>query len=161
MQEGTKKTVIWETNSEPPRNYIWIQSDGIAYEYDWDIREWVPSKNIGPGSGGANVVCKTTAKWNETQGYVPAKGEIIVYSDYRQIEKDGQLVDVPGIKIGSGNAYVQDLAFAGDGSAEIDWEEHINNKVIHTNAEEKDFWNSKLNIDDSEISDGNLIFTRN
>lgn len=39
MQEGTKKTVIWETNSEPPRNYIWIKADGYPYEYDWDIRE--------------------------------------------------------------------------------------------------------------------------
>ena len=41
------------------------------------------------------------------------------------------------------------------------FERHIEDTTIHTNTEEKDFWNSKLNIDDSGIRDGNLIFTRN
>ena len=158
MQEGTKKTVIWETNSEPPRNYIWIRPNGVAYEYDNDIREWVISPNIGPGSGGTNVVCKTTAEWNATRGYVPAKGEIIVYTDYRQVEKDGQLVDVPGIKIGSGNAYVQDLMFAGESQVDIEIKEHILNKDIHTNLEEKDYWNNKVGIDESGLSSETLIF---
>ena len=142
MQEGTKRTVIWETNSEPPRNYIWIRPNGIAYEYDWTLREWVVSPNI--GQGGVNVTCKTTAEWNETVGYIPAKGEIIVYSDYKQVEKDGQLVDVPGIKIGSGNAYVQDLMFVGESSVEIDIRElkqeladHIEDEDRHTNRNEK------------------------
>lgn len=61
MQEGTKKTVIWETNSEPPRNYIWIKSDGYAYEYDWDLRKWVLSKHIGAPSG-VSITTKTTAE---------------------------------------------------------------------------------------------------
>lgn len=161
MQEGTKKTIIWEANSEPPRNYIWVKNDGIAYEYDWDLREWVPSPNIGQGGGLMNVVVKTTAEWNETLGYIPAKGEIVIYSDYRQVEKDGQMIDVPGIKIGSGNAYVQDLAFAGEAQIDIDIYEHINNTSIHTNPTEKNYWNSKLNIDESGIESGNLIFTRN
>jgi len=162
MQEGTKKTIIWETNSEPPRNYIWVKSDGIPYEYDWDLREWVPSKDIGQAGGGTNVVCKTTAEWNETIGYIPAVGEIIVYTDYKQVEKDGEMVNVPGIKIGSGNAYVQDLMFVGDVAIDIEEiERHINDTTIHTNSGEKDYWNSKINIDDSDLNNGNLIFTRN
>lgn len=161
MQEGTKKTIIWETNSEPPRNYIWVKSDGIPYEYDEDIREWVPSKNIGSGSG-TNVVCKTTAEWNETIGYVPAVGEIIVYTDYKQVEKDGEMVDVPGIKIGSGNAYVQDLMFVGDVAIDTQiLEDHINDTTIHTNTEEKDFWNGKVSIDESGLISETLIFKTN
>ena len=160
MQEGTKKTIIWETNSEPPRNYIWVKSDGIPYEYDEDIREWVPSKNIGSGSG-TNVVCKTTAEWNETIGYVPAVGEIIVYTDYKQVEKDGEMVNVPGIKIGSGNAYVQDLMFVSGSSIDIDFYDHINNTSIHTNSEEKDFWNTKVSIDESKLSSETLFFKTN
>lgn len=161
MQEGTKKTIIWETNSEPPRNYIWVKPNGVPYEYDEGIREWVISKNIGSGSG-VNVVCKTTAEWNETIGYVPAVGEIIVYTDYKQVEKDGEMVDVPGIKIGSGNAYVQDLMFVGDVAIDTQiLEDHINDTTIHTNAEEKDFWNNKISIDDSGLDSENLIFIIN
>lgn len=67
-------------------------------------------------------------------------GEIIVYTDYKQIEKDGVMIDVPGIKIGSGNAYVQDLAFVEGAAIEAEaLERHINDTTIHTNAEEKDF----------------------
>lgn len=49
------------------------------------------------------------------------------------------MVNVPGIKIGSGNAYVQDLMFVSGSSIDIDFYDHINNTSIHTNSEEKDF----------------------
>lgn len=50
------------------------------------------------------------------------------------------MVDVPGIKIGSGNAYVQDLMFVGDVAIDTQiLEDHINDTTIHTNTEEKDF----------------------
>ena len=111
-----------------------MKPDGVPYEYDEEIREWVVSKNIGV-PGGVSVVCKTTAEWNETVGYIPAVGEIIVYTDYKQVEKEGELVDVPGIKIGNGNAYVQDLMFVGDVAIDIHIiEEHIADTVVHTNA---------------------------
>lgn len=160
MQEGTKKTIIWETNSEPPKNYIWIKPDGIPYEYDKELREWGVSKNIG-AAGGISVVCKTTAEWNETIGYIPAVGEIIVYTDYKQVEKDGEMVNVPGIKIGSGNAYVQDLMFVSGSTIDIDFYDHINNTSIHTNSKEKDFWNTKVSIDESKLRSETLFFKTN
>lgn len=52
----------------------------------------------------------TTANWNAAQGFIPLAGEIIIYDDYEQV--DGQ--NIPGIKIGTGNAYVQDLPFIVD-----------------------------------------------
>lgn len=159
MQEGTKKTVIWETNSEPPRNYIWIKSDGFAYEYDWDIREWVLSPNL--PQGGVNVTSKTTAEWNAATGYIPAKGEIIVYSDRRTIVKDEGTIVVPGVKIGDGSSYVGDLPFLDEGETQIDIEEHISDTTIHTNTEEKDFWNNKISIDYSELNSETLVFKTN
>lgn len=161
MQEGTKKTVIWETNSEPPRNYIWVKSDGLPYEYDWDIREWVLSKNIGV-SGGYNVTIKTTAEWNAAGDYVPAEGELIVYSDRKQVVQDGQTVNVPAIKIGNGTDSVNNLVFVDEGAADVDYiEQHINDTTIHTNTDEKNFWNNKVSIDESELGSETLIFKTN
>ena len=78
----------------------------------------------------------TTEYWNSQIGYVPAKGEIIVYSDYDTTEKDGQTVDVPGIKIGSGNGYVQDLSFVNEGLVDR-LLAHIQDSSIHVTNEQK------------------------
>lgn len=41
-----KKTIIWEDNNEPPKDYIWVKSDGKAYEFDYMDRLWKESKVI-------------------------------------------------------------------------------------------------------------------
>lgn len=95
----------------------------------------------------------TTAHWNAALGFVPLDGELIIYTDYRTetVVEDGKQVvkDVPGMKIGDGKAYVQDLPFQ-SGVSEKDIE----------------FWNNKVNIDDSNESaetlvGETLVFTRN
>lgn len=48
--EFKKKTIIWEDNNEPPKDYIWVKSDGKAYEYSYSQRKWIESKSIS-GSG--------------------------------------------------------------------------------------------------------------
>lgn len=115
----------------------------------------------------------TTANWNNARGFVPLPGEIIIYDDYETktytVEEYGETVtktvNIPNIKIGTGNAYVQDLAFVDQKTREI-LMEHINNQDIHTTLQEKLFWNNKINIDDSEdvligeLSDETLIFNR-
>lgn len=74
--------------------------------------------------------------------------------------------NIPGIKIGSGNAYVQDLVFVGEDLSEK-LLAHIENEELHTTLGEKAFWNNKVNIDDSyeamneELIDETLIFNRN
>jgi hypothetical protein len=96
----------------------------------------------------AIVKYNTTAYWDSRVSYIPGPGDIIIYSDFKTIEN------------GTGNAYVQDLAFINDfDSAEI--MEHISNTVIHVTQEEKDFWNNKLNIDDAQEVIGEvLVFNR-
>ena len=113
-------------------------------------------KNIGiVGSG--EVLINTTKHWNSMIGFVPDAGSIIIYVDKDIV--DGK--NVPGIKIGSGNAYIQDLAFVNQ-SLENDLFSHINNTDIHVSLQDKSRWDNKVNIDDrvSDIQGEVLIFTR-
>lgn len=41
-----KKTIIWEDNNEPPKNYIWVKSDNKAYEFDYANNQWKESDTI-------------------------------------------------------------------------------------------------------------------
>lgn len=90
----------------------------------------------------------TTANWDRVKGtFIPLDGELIVYTDYRQetyTDSGGQTHtrDVPAFKVGTGNAYLGDLAFA----------------VV--TPEEVTFWNNKLNLIE-DITDEKLVFTRN
>lgn len=115
----------------------------------------------------------TTENWNKAKGFIPLPGEIIIYDDYEvktwTVEEYGQTVtktaNIPNIKIGTGNAYVQDLAFV-DEKTRAMLIEHINNQDVHTTLQEKLFWNNKINIDDSEdiqvgeLSNETLILNR-
>ena len=116
----------------------------------------------------------TTAHWNQAIGFIPLPGEVIVYEDYETktytVEEYGRTVtktiNIPNIKIGTGNAYVQDLAFVDEKTRDI-LIEHIHNQDIHTTLQEKIFWNNKINVDDAEeqitgeLEDETLILNRN
>ena len=107
-----------------------------------------------------NIEYNTTAYWDSYTGYIPPRGTIIVYSDYKSVQRDGETVYVPGIKVGSGNGYVQDLGFV-DEAVATQLLSHIQNTGIHVTATEKTFWNNKLNINDNQEVVGNvLIFNR-
>lgn len=131
----------------------------------------------------------TTDGWNQARGFIPLKGEMIVYTDWKPkyvVDIDGRYVldsngnkirsfvdnepqFVPGLKVGDGMAYVQDLPFV-DEDLRAKLMEHIDNQEIHLLTGEREFWNSKVDIiDEDDIiyseqsEDGNyttLIFTR-
>lgn len=101
-----------------------------------------------------------TVDWESDKSFIPKRGELVIYSDRGQVEEDGELVDVPGIKIGDGLAYLVDLPFVGDDQAQIITgllRDHANNHDIHVTLEEKEFWNNKLNF---VLSEENLILNR-
>lgn len=103
----------------------------------------------------------TTDFWNSCRGYIPNRGQIIVYSDYKTIRKDGKEIKVPGIKVGSGNGYVQDLAFVAEDITES-LLQHINNNNVHVTPEQKAYWSNKLNVTDAhEVVEEALILNRN
>lgn len=98
----------------------------------------------------------TTADWNSLLSFVPAEGQIVVYADRGKL--DG--TDVPGIKIGDGNAYCVDLPFVNE-SVEADLLSritgHVNNSNLHVTANDKDNWNSKVDV---QLSGEILEFVR-
>ena len=104
----------------------------------------------------------TTEHWNANRNFVPLRGEVIIYTDHGQMQDNfGNTIDVPGIKIGDGSAYLIDLPFVGnDVRYQIlqELREHTGNTVIHVTQEDRDFWNNKLNY---VINDGNLTLNRN
>lgn len=116
----------------------------------------------------------TTENWNNAQGFIPLLGEVIIYTDYEtktySVEEYGEIVtktvDIPNIKIGTGNAYVQDLAFVDENTRTM-LLDHINNQDIHTTLQEKLFWNNKINVDDAEeqisgeLENETLVLNRN
>lgn len=108
-----------------------------------------------------NVQYNTTEYWNATRGFVPKKGEIIIYSDYKTKNINDTVVTIPGIKIGSGNGYVQDLRFLNEDQADLIIN-HINDNNVHITSEERMRWNNKINITDGQdVIEETLIFNRN
>ena len=104
----------------------------------------------------------TTENWNNYRSFIPLKGEVIIYTDHGKMDDGyGNQIDVPGIKIGDGNAYLIDLPFVG---ADVRYQiltelrEHSENTLIHVTQADRDFWNNKLNY---TINDGNLTLNRN
>lgn len=101
---------------------------------------------------GARVTRNTTEGWAAKRTYVPGASEIIVYTDHAEIAG----TDVPGIKLGDGNAYVADLPFV-DAAIAAALQAHIEDADAHVSEEDREFWNNKLNYD---IDGEELTFTR-
>lgn len=139
-------------DSEPitGEEYISIVQDGESRKIS--VSEFLSASGVRYG---------TTEYWDNQIGYIPPAGTIVIYSDYKTITSGGQTKYVPGIKIGSGNGYVQDLAFA-DEAATSQLFAHVNDLSIHVTAQEKEFWSKKLNVtDEQEVVGEVLVFNRN
>ena len=86
----------------------------------------------------------TTENWNNAVGFIPLPGEVIVYTDYEtktyQTEEYGETVtktvQIPNIKIGTGNAYVQDLAFVDEKNVGRSSYEALDLAVIYVKYEQ-------------------------
>lgn len=93
----------------------------------------------------------TTAGWGENPLYLPKAGEICIYTDYMTIQDDmGNDITYPGIKVGDGNSYLIDMPFVGEETRYLllrRIQEHENNMAMHVSAEDRAFWNNKLNYD--------------
>ena len=145
VQDGTNKRI----SSTPLIEFFKdnINFDDIAQ----DLEEQIEKLKVKVG---------TTEYWNSTK-FIPDAGQIVVYTDKGTKTVDGETVYVPGIKIGSGSAYVQDLAFVGDDIAS-DLIAHIGDENIHVSDHDRTLWNNKLNVTDfAEVVDNVLVFNRN
>ena len=67
-----------------------------------------------------------------------------IYSDYKVIEKDGEEIYLPGIKIGDGKAFLIDIPFLNSAQdSNNQFIEHINDMSRHITEAERQFWNNK------------------
>ncbi len=104
------------------------------------------------------VYVDSTQNWNAQVSYIPKKGDIIIYNDRDIIyDEHGNMLYVPGVKIGDGNAYLIDMPFI-DAAQIQRLENHINDSIRHITASERTFWNNKLNL---TINGEELSFDRN
>lgn len=111
-----------------------------------------------PGSS-VTVISKTTAEWNAQIELISKKNIIYVYTDHQQtINEKGEVINIPGMKIGDGLAYLIDLPFM-----DTLYADHIENNTIHITENERIFWNNKVTAYyvDSEENSENLILTKN
>lgn len=104
---------------------------------------------------------KTKEQWNMNPTLVSEKDVLYIYTNYKIVEKDGEEIVIPGLKVGDGKGYLIDLPFINNvGSEDIEQllMDHINNHSIHVTQEEKIFWNNKLNL---SLHEENLVLNRN
>lgn len=110
----------------------------------------------------------TTEYWN-SHNYVPPAGRIVIYDDHYT---DSQGVIHPGMKVGTGNAWLSDLVFTVDENmldiymTEINnkLDNHIRDNARHITDDERKRWNSKINasVDDNSclvLTDSCLVLT--
>ncbi len=173
MAENTIKTRIQlkndtEVNWNKAINFIPRQGEVIIYSAD----DTHPFSRLKVGDGNTTVInlpfidaftingktieVGSTEEWQSKIGYIPKKGDIILYTDKTVINST---TTVPGIKIGDGLAYGIDLPFVGDDIA-ADLLSHINNTTVHITATERTKWNGKLNCNDNIVNE-TLVLTRN
>ena len=100
----------------------------------------------------------TTEHWNSQTGLVGKKGHIYVYSDFGETELNGEIVPVPNIKIGDGNAFIIDNPFV-TASVEDIINMHINDSDIHISADDREFWGNKVRCYIDPENPENIIFT--
>lgn len=116
MNDYISPEVVLEIEENDPEVVLQVESEGIGTGTSkYKDLEGLPSINgitviDNKTSEDLHIVAvKTTAEWQQVTTIVSKKGEIYVYSDYMQ-DEDGN--DIPGFKIGDGNAYIVDLPFA-------------------------------------------------
>lgn len=115
----------------------------------------------GGGGSGRPIYYGTTAYWNAQTGLVSEEGAIYIYSDASSVDGgSGNTVNIPGMKIGDGAAYVVDLPFMSGSDAAV-VENHIADSDMHTTSAEKDFWNNKVSAGISQSDPENLVLTNN
>lgn len=122
--------------------------DGSSYLID------IPFFSSGSSSSSTNVISHTTAEWNANPLLISSSNTLYVYTDYATLSNG---VNVPGIKVGDGLAYVVDLPFIGGSSGAF--EQHISNLGIHVADDDRELWDNKWSgyIDSNDPE--NLVFT--
>lgn len=94
------------------------------------------------------VDTRTSEEWAQHPEIISVKGRIYVWSDHQVL--DGQ--NIPGFKVGDGDAYVVDLPFA-----DAEYIAHIANIPLHVSEQDRARWDDKVTC---SLEDNILIFSK-
>lgn len=136
-----------------------LLTENNIYGFIYDGTNWVVIGDI----TAQNIMFGTTAEWGARAAYKAPQGTILIYTDHGTIEEDNNQKTVPGIKVSDGSTPCIDLPFVGDDVKEqimTVLNNHINDNVRHITAQERTFWNNKINCEDA-VTSNNLILNRN
>lgn len=103
--------------------------------------------------GITRVYYGTVEYFNNHPSLRSEEGAIYIYWDHQKDENDN---NIPGFKVGDGNAYVIDMPFSDDL-----YIKHILDMTIHVTQEDKDSWNNKVTCFINPLDSENIIFTKN
>ena len=106
----------------------------------------------------SNIMSGTTEYWNDKPQLIPKKDTIIIYTDYQSKEEEGNIINIPGIKIADGSAFLIDQPFVDEDIRKV-INSHINNSDIHITPQEREFWNNKVRCYLDTLEQDNIIFT--
>ena len=106
----------------------------------------------------SNIMSGTTEYWNNKPQLIPKKDTIIIYTDYQSKEEEGNIINIPGIKIADGSAFLIDQPFVDEDIRKV-VSSHINNSDIHIIPQEREFWNNKVRCYLDTLEQDNIIFT--
>lgn len=106
----------------------------------------------------SNIMSGTTEYWNDKPQLIPKKDTIIIYTDYQSKEEEGNIINIPGIKIADGSAFLIDQPFIDEDIRKV-VSSHINNSDIHIAPQEREFWNNKVRCYLDTLEQDNIIFT--
>lgn len=106
----------------------------------------------------SNIMSGTTKYWNDKPQLIPKKDTIIIYTDYQSKEEEGNIINIPGIKIADGSAFLIDQPFVDEDIRKV-VSSHINNSNIHITPQEREFWNNKVRCYLDTLEQDNIIFT--
>ena len=145
-------------------NGISISSDLLTnnniYGFIYDGNTW----NIIGDATNQDIMLGTKADWQLKYNYIAPRGTILIYTDNgNYIDENEHLKIVPAIKVADGSTPCIDLPFVGDDvKAEIkrELQTHITDNIRHITADERIFWNNKINCNDT-VTDSNLVLNRN
>ena len=107
-----------------------------------------------------NIHYGTTEYWNSQPTLIGKNNHIYVYTDYTTITSDGEIKNVPNIKIGDGNAYLIDNPFITTSIEDL-LQSHIGDNIKHITDDERSLWNGKVTCYLSAADNETIVFTTN
>lgn len=87
-----KKTLIWEENNEPPKNYIWMRN-GVAYEYNYGTKSWEVSKLISSNGGTDSNAMHAYEITSLDEVQTPKEGDLAIIEEVKIPVEGGQITE--------------------------------------------------------------------